>query len=65
LKTHINKTNMLNLSVKAAGMMLAALGAKSIRVRGPFKEQGRWALPVAEFDPKDYQHPPDGDGDGE
>jgi hypothetical protein len=35
--------------------MLGALGGKSIRVRGQkFKEQGRWVLPLDQFDPAEY-----------
>jgi hypothetical protein len=49
-----------NLSVKAIAGMLAAVGAKSMRVRGQgFKEQSRWVLPPEEFDPLEYQ-PHDG-----
>ena len=54
LRTYINTTAMENHSVKSIASMIAALGAKSIRLRGNFKEQSRWALPVEEFDPKDY-----------
>jgi len=43
------------LSVKAVASMLGALGGKSIRVRGQkFKEQGRWVLPLDQFDPAEY-----------
>jgi hypothetical protein len=43
------------LSVKAVALLLGALGGKSIRVRGQkFKEQGRWVLPLDQFDPAQY-----------
>ncbi len=55
LQPHINKTFSQNLSVKAVASMLAAIGATSIRVQGGrFREQSRWLLPVAEFDPAHY-----------
>ena len=54
LRAYINTTAMENHSVKSIASMIAALGAKSIRLRGNFKEQSRWALPVEEFDPKEY-----------
>jgi hypothetical protein len=58
LQTYVNKTTFQNLSVKAVAGMLSAIGAESIRVRGPkFKDQSRWVLPIAEFDPAEYpQH---------
>jgi hypothetical protein len=35
--------------------MLSAIGAQSIRVRGAkIREQGRWLLPVDQFDPADF-----------
>lgn len=56
LQTYINKTTFQNLSVKAVAGMLSAIGAKSIRVRGPnFKDQSRWVLPTADFDPDEYK----------
>ncbi len=55
VQTYVNKTTFQNLSVKAVAGMLSALGAESIRVRGPkFKDQSRWVLPVNEFDPQEY-----------
>lgn len=55
LQIFINKENFQNHSVKAIASMVAALGAKAVRVRGlTFKEQSRWALPIEEFDPKGY-----------
>ena len=57
---YVNKTTYQNLPVKAIAGMLSALGAKSIRVRGPkFKDQSRWVLPLSEFEPGEYQ-PHDG-----
>ena len=55
LQIYINKSTGQNCSVRAAVGMLLALGAQAVRVRGRrFKEQGRWTLPVAEFDPQNY-----------
>jgi hypothetical protein len=55
LQFHINKTMQQNLSVRSVAAMLSAIGAKAIRVRGnKIKEQGRWELPLEEFDPSDY-----------
>ncbi len=55
LQMFINKTTMQALSVKQVASMLAALGATSYRLRGgSFREQSRWALPLDEFDSKDY-----------
>ncbi len=55
IQVYVNKTMFQNLSVKAIAGMLAALGAKSMRVRGlGFKEQSRWVLPPEEFDPREY-----------
>jgi hypothetical protein len=55
IQMYINKTMVQMLSVKAVASMLGALGAKSIRVRGQkFKEQGRWVLPLDQFDPAEY-----------
>lgn len=64
LQTYVNKTTFQNLSVKAVAGMLSALGAKSIRVRGPkFKDQSRWVLPIVEFDPTEYHQHEGGGGD--
>jgi hypothetical protein len=61
LQSYINRTTMQNHSVRGVATMVAALGGEAVRVRGnSFKEQGRWALPVAEFDPSDYQAHQDG-----
>jgi hypothetical protein len=67
LQIFTNKETMQNLSVKEVASMLAALGAKAVRIRrNSFKEQSRWALPVNEFDPKDYPGPPqEGSSDGD
>jgi hypothetical protein len=55
IQMYINKTMLQMLSVKAVASMLGALGGKSIRVRGQkFKEQGRWVLPMDQFDPAEY-----------
>ena len=55
LQMYVNKTMLQILSVKAVSSMLRALGGKSIRVRGQkFKEQGRWVLPLDQFDPTEY-----------
>ena len=55
LQLYLNKTFGLNLSVKAIASMLSAIGAQSIRVRGAkIREQGRWLLPVDQFEPADF-----------
>jgi hypothetical protein len=55
LQLYINKTTFQNLSVKAVASSLAAIGAKSMRVRGAkCRDQSRWLLPVEEFDPAQY-----------
>ena len=55
LQMYVNKTMLQILSVKAVASMLGALGGKSIRVRWQkFKEQGRWVLPLDQFDPAQY-----------
>jgi hypothetical protein len=55
LQLYLNKTFAQNLSVKAIASMLSAIGAQSIRVRGAkIREQGRWLLPVDQFDPADF-----------
>jgi hypothetical protein len=55
LQLYLNKTFGQNLSVKAIASMLSAIGAQSIRVRGAkIREQGRWLLPVDQFDPADF-----------
>jgi len=62
LQIYVNKTTFQNLSVKAVAGMLSALGAMSIRVRGPkFKDQSRWVLPLSEFEPDEYQPREGGD----
>jgi hypothetical protein len=66
LQAHINRTTLQNHSIRYVAAMIAALGGEAVRVRGnSFKEQSRWALPVAEFDPGDYQPHQEGDGDDE
>jgi hypothetical protein len=58
LQVYVNKTMRQMFSVKAVASMLGALGGKRIRVRGQkFKEQGRWVLPLDQFDPAEYSHP--------
>ena len=53
---YVNKTHYQALSIKAVAGMLSAIGAKKDRVRGSkFKEQTRYALPVEDFDPAEYQ----------
>jgi hypothetical protein len=55
LQLYLNKTFGQNLSVKAIASMLSAIGAQSMRVRGAkIREQGRWLLPVDQFDPADF-----------
>jgi hypothetical protein len=54
LQTFINKLTSQNYSVKVAAAMLAALNAHAVRVRGTVFSESRWALPVNEFDPNDY-----------
>jgi hypothetical protein len=55
LQLYVNKTFAQNLSVKAVASLLSAIGAQSIRVRGPkIREQGRWLLPLDQFDPGDF-----------
>jgi hypothetical protein len=58
LQMYINKTTLQNLAVRAVAAMLSAIGAKTVRVRGKkIREQGRWELPLEEFDPGDYVAP--------
>src|SRR5579885_541011 len=55
LQLYLNKTFGQNLSVKAIASMLSAIGAQSMRVRGAkIREQGRWLLPVDQFDPAEF-----------
>jgi hypothetical protein len=55
LQLYVNKTFAQSLSVKAVASMLSAIGARSIRVRGPqVREQGRWLLPLDQFDPAEF-----------
>jgi len=55
LRLHLNKSQSQPISPAAVVGMLSAVGAKVERVRGKtFKEQSRWILPLAEFDPSDY-----------
>jgi hypothetical protein len=64
IQVYVNKTMFQNLSVKAIAGMLAAVGAKSMRVRGQgFKEQSRWVLPPEEFDPREYKRHDGGSDD--
>lgn len=63
LQMFINKTTQQNLPVRAVAAMLSAIGATTVRVRGKkIREQGRWELPLNEFDPQDYLVP-EGGGD--
>jgi hypothetical protein len=55
LQLHINRTGTQSISISAVVAMLSAVGAEVERVRGNFKEQSRWMLPLDEFDPCDYQ----------
>jgi hypothetical protein len=55
LQLFINKTFLTNLAVKDVTSMLVAIGASSYRLKeGPLRDQSRWPLPVAEFQPSDY-----------
>jgi hypothetical protein len=55
LQTFIFKVLGQNLSVKAIASMLTAIGARNLRIRTPHgSHQGRWLLPVVEFNPGDY-----------
>jgi len=61
LQQYLNKTFGQNLSVKAIASMLSAIGAQSIRVRGAnIREQGRWLLPVDQFNPTEFTAQPPG-----
>ena len=53
---YVNKTRPSQaISLREAAGMLSVVGAKVARVRGKkFKEQSRWMLPLADFDPADY-----------
>ncbi len=65
LQLFVNKTFVQNLSVKAVASMLAAIGARNIRVRGAKnREQGRWLLPIDQFNPTDYAVERDPEGQG-
>jgi hypothetical protein len=56
IQTYLMRATSQSVTVKSVAAMLAAVGAVAFRLRGPgFKEQGRWVLPIAEFDPSDYQ----------
>ena len=58
IQNYISRTSAQNISVKSVAAMLAALGAQPVRVRHRgVKEQGRWALPLNEFDLKDFPLP--------
>ena len=55
LQIYITKTGTPNLSVTRVAAMISAVGGNSVRIRkGGFREQSRWALPVNDWDPKDY-----------
>jgi hypothetical protein len=51
---HLYLTRSQAISLSGVVAMLSAAGAKVERVRGKFKEQSRWMLPLDEFDPADY-----------
>jgi len=51
---YLNRTRSLAISLPAVVGLLSVAGAKVERVRGNFKEQSRWMLPLDEFDPADY-----------
>lgn len=53
LQLYLSKTRPA-ISVSTVVAMLSAAGANVKRVRGNFKEQSRWKLPLDEFDPSDY-----------
>jgi hypothetical protein len=55
LQIYITRTAMQNISVKRVAAMISSIGGDSVRIRrNSFREQSRWALPVAEWNPKDY-----------
>jgi hypothetical protein len=55
LQLYIFKTFGQSLTVKAIASALSAIGAESVRIRGKkINEQGRWLLPVNEFDPAEF-----------
>ena len=61
LQMFINRVTVQNLSVRAVAALLSAIGGKQVRVRdntvrvgNKIREQGRWELPLEEFDPADY-----------
>lgn len=54
-QTYMSKSSAEAYSIKAIASMLTAIGASSVRVKdGPFRDQSRWFLPLAEFSPTDY-----------
>ncbi len=56
IQSFLNRTRPQATSVQAVVVMLLAAGAKVERDRGKnYKEQSRWMLPLAEFDPADYE----------
>lgn len=65
LQQYINKTTSQALSVKHVATMIAALGGEKVRVRCGRLDQERWALPLAEGDPKDYPSNATEDSHGE
>ena len=60
VQLYINKTRSQSVSAQAVVAMLSAAGAEVERVRGKFKEQSRWMLPLDHFDPADYATSPSG-----
>lgn len=54
LQLYINKPRAQGISIPVVVGMLTAVKAKVERVRGKFKEQSRWMLPLEHFDPADY-----------
>lgn len=56
LHMFITRTTQQIFSVRSVASMLSAIGARMVRVRGKkVREQSRWALPVEEFNPDDYE----------
>jgi hypothetical protein len=61
---YVAKTTGQNITVKAITSRLAAVGAESVRPRsGSFRDQSRWALPLVDFQPENYQEQHQGGSD--
>ena len=54
IQLYLSKARSQAVSISSVVAMLSAAGAKVERVRGRYKEQSRWILPLDEFDPADY-----------